>query len=120
MEDEINAEDPELILNYVKCMDQYLQNGKDGDVDLTARQHTGANLADITMNRVLQGIVTKDENRIRKAVSDMMTVYEVIDPNNIKIIIQMVFMKMGHLFSIIELPIQVLMVLCCYNEFHNL
>lgn len=84
MEDEINAEDPELILNYVKCMDQYLQNGKDGDVDLTARQHTGANLADITMNRVLQGIVTKDENRIRKAVSDMMTVYEVIDPNNIK------------------------------------
>lgn len=80
MSDEI---DHDLMKGYVACMDRYLQNGIDGDVDLTARQHTGANLADITMNRVFQGIVTQDAARIMKAISDMMTVYDVIDPNHI-------------------------------------
>ena len=83
MEDEINTDYPELMKNYVVCLDKYLQNGIDGDVDLTARQHTGANLADITMNRVLQGIVTHDSARISKSVENMMTVYNTIDPNNI-------------------------------------
>lgn len=83
MEDEIREADPDLIEGYVACMDQYLQNGKNGDVELTSRFHTGANLANITMNRILQGIVTQDEERIQKAVSNMMTVYAVIDPNNI-------------------------------------
>ena len=83
MEDEINAEYPDLMKNYVVCFDKYLQNGLDGDVNLEARQHTGANLADITMNRVLQGIVTHDSARIKKSVENMMTVYNTIDPNNI-------------------------------------
>ena len=83
MEDEIHAADPDLFANYVVCFDAYLQNGKDGDVDLTSRFHTGANLADITMNRILQGIVTKDGVRITNGVSNMMTVFAQIDPNNI-------------------------------------
>ncbi len=83
MEDEIAAADPDLFANYIACLDAYLQNGKDGDVDLTSRFHTGANLADITMNRILQGIVTKDGDRITKGVADMMTVFAQIDPNNI-------------------------------------
>ena len=83
MEDEIAAADPDLFAKYVACLDAYLQNGKDGDVDLTSRFHTGANLADITMNRILQGIVTKDGDRITKGVADMMTVFAQIDPYNI-------------------------------------
>lgn len=83
MEDEIAAADPEMFAKYVACFDAYLQNGKDGDVDLTSRFHTGANLADITMNRILQGIVTKDGQRITNGVANMMTVFAQIDPNNI-------------------------------------
>lgn len=83
MEDEIAAADPELFSKYVTCLDAYLQKGKDGDVDLTSRFHTGANLADITMNRILQGIVTKDGERITNGVANMMTVFAQIDPNNI-------------------------------------
>lgn len=55
-------------------MDCYHQNGINGDVDLTVRQHTGANLADIAMNRVFQGIVTQDANCIKKAIFDMMEI----------------------------------------------
>ena len=83
MEDALNKRNPDLIKNYVKGFDNYLRNGKNGDVDLTAPQHTGTNLADITMNRILQGTVTNDEKRIEKAVNDMMSVFSTIDPYNI-------------------------------------
>lgn len=83
MEKALNDRNPELIKNYVKGFDNYLRNGKNGDVDLTAPQHTGTNLADITMNRILQGTVTHDEKRIEKAVQDMMSVFSTIDPYNI-------------------------------------
>ena len=76
--------DPELVRSYVASMDAYLRNGKDGDVDLDSRFHTGANLADITTNRVLQGALLGDEARIRKALSDQLTVYETIDPYHLK------------------------------------
>jgi hyaluronate lyase len=71
---------PDLTPAYVAAMDGYLRNGKDGDVDLDSRFHTGANLADITTNRVLQGAVAGDGARIAKAVADQLTVYATVDP----------------------------------------
>ncbi|MEU6846529.1 polysaccharide lyase family 8 super-sandwich domain-containing protein [Streptomyces sp. NPDC046716] len=69
-----------LTAAYLASMDAYLRNGKDGDVDLDSRFHTGANLADITTNRILQGALTADEDRIRKALTDQLTVFATIDP----------------------------------------
>ncbi|MBO1333614.1 polysaccharide lyase family 8 super-sandwich domain-containing protein [Streptomyces sp. VRA16 Mangrove soil] len=72
-----------LVSAYVASMDAYLRNGKDGDVDLDSRFHTGANLADITTNRILQGAVTggaPGEARIRKALTDQLTVFATVDP----------------------------------------
>ncbi|WP_329454753.1 polysaccharide lyase family 8 super-sandwich domain-containing protein [Streptomyces sp. NBC_01497] len=71
---------PALTAAYVASMDGYLRNGKDGDVDLDSRFHTGANLADITTNRVLQGSVLADSRRIAKAVADQLTVLATINP----------------------------------------
>ncbi|GHJ34650.1 polysaccharide lyase family 8 super-sandwich domain-containing protein [Streptomyces sp. TS71-3] len=75
---------PDLTATYVAAMDGYLRNGKDGDVDLDSRFHTGANLADITTNRVLQGAVLDDPARISKAVSDQLTVLATVDPYDLK------------------------------------
>ncbi|MDG4864712.1 polysaccharide lyase family 8 super-sandwich domain-containing protein [Streptomyces sp. T-3] len=71
---------PGLIRTYVASMDAYLRNGIDGDVNLDSRFHTGANLADITTNRILQGAVLDDAARIRKALTDQLTVFVTIDP----------------------------------------
>lgn len=84
LEDDIRKHQPELIEQYIQSMDLYLRNGKDGDIDLTSRFHTGANLADIATNRILQGALIDDSNRVSKAVSDILTVFETIDPNHIK------------------------------------
>ncbi len=65
-------------------MDAYLRNGKDGDVDLDSRFHTGANLVDITANRVLQGALLNDDARIRKALQDQFTVFATVDPYNLQ------------------------------------
>ncbi|GAA2316736.1 polysaccharide lyase beta-sandwich domain-containing protein [Streptomyces kunmingensis] len=73
----------ELVSAYIAAMDAYLRNGRDGDVDLDSRFHTGANLADITTNRILQGALTggsSGEARIRKALVDQLTVFATIDP----------------------------------------
>ncbi|MFP7299784.1 polysaccharide lyase 8 family protein [Neobacillus niacini] len=83
LEDEIKIQKPGLIENYVQSMDLYLRNGKDGDIDLTARQHTGANLADIATNRIIQGAVTGDGQRVSKAVANILTVFQTIDPDHI-------------------------------------
>lgn len=80
MEKELNETDAKLISQYVAGFDNYLRNGKNGDVDLSAPQHTGTNLADITMNRILQGTLIKEETRIQKAADDMRTVFATIDP----------------------------------------
>ncbi|MFJ9039666.1 polysaccharide lyase family 8 super-sandwich domain-containing protein [Streptomyces sp. NPDC102406] len=69
-----------LVASYIASMDAYLRNGENGDVDLDSRFHTGANLADITTNRILQGALTGDEARIRKALTDQLTVFATIDP----------------------------------------
>ncbi|MFC6158316.1 polysaccharide lyase family 8 super-sandwich domain-containing protein [Kribbella jiaozuonensis] len=74
----------DLITQYVASMDAYLRNGKDGDVDLDSRFHTGANLVDITANRVLQGALLNDDARIRKALQDQFTVFATIDPYNLQ------------------------------------
>ena len=37
-----------------------------------------------TINRILQGAVTSDENRIKKAIDDVMTVFNTIDPANLQ------------------------------------
>lgn len=74
----------EQVRTYVATMDDYLQNGVDGDVDLDSRFHTGANLADITTNRILQGALTGDDARISKAISDQATAYATIDPYNLR------------------------------------
>lgn len=71
---------PDLIRTYVTSMDAYLRNGVDGDVNLDSRFHTGANLADITTNRILQGALLGDDGRIRKALTDQLTVFVTIDP----------------------------------------
>lgn len=80
--DEVRAYAPGLIATYVASMDAYLRNGTDGDVNLDSRFHTGANLADITTNRILQGalIGAGGEARIRKALTDQLTVFVTIDP----------------------------------------
>ncbi|NGO71383.1 polysaccharide lyase family 8 super-sandwich domain-containing protein [Streptomyces boncukensis] len=78
---------PALTRTYVASMDAYLRNGKDGDVDLDSRFHTGANLADITTNRLLQGALlggAAGEARIRKALEDQLTVYATIDPYDLR------------------------------------
>ncbi|MQA27499.1 MAG: silent information regulator protein Sir2, partial [Micromonosporaceae bacterium] len=76
--------EPALVQTYVASMDAYLRNGKDGDVDLDSRFHTGANLADITTNRILQGALLGDDARIRKALGDQLTVFATIDPYQLK------------------------------------
>ncbi|AEM84822.1 polysaccharide lyase family 8 super-sandwich domain-containing protein [Streptomyces violaceusniger] len=78
--DQLAAYQPELAATYVTSMDAYLRNGKAGDVDLDSRFHTGANLADITTNRILQGAVLGDDARITKAIADQLTVLATIDP----------------------------------------
>lgn len=78
------AERPDLVPTYIASMDAYLRNGKNGDVDLDSRFHTGANLADITTNRVLQGAVTGDDARVSKAIADQSTVFTTIDPYDIR------------------------------------
>ncbi|MEO3924381.1 polysaccharide lyase family 8 super-sandwich domain-containing protein [Micromonosporaceae bacterium B7E4] len=77
---DVAAYRPELVASYVASMDAYLRNGKDGDVDLDSRFHTGANLADIATNRILQGAVLGDDARISKALADQLTVFATIDP----------------------------------------
>ncbi len=79
-----------LVTTYVAAMDAYLRNGKDGDVDLDSRFHTGANLADITTNRIIQGALLTasaegdGQARIDKALQDQLTVFATIDPYDIR------------------------------------
>lgn len=74
----------DLVTTYVAAMDAYLRNGKNGDVDLDSRFHTGANLADITGNRIVQGALLGDDARVAKAVSDQSTVFATIDPYHLR------------------------------------
>ena len=82
--DALAAHHPDLTATYVASMDAYLRNGKDGDVDLDSRFHTGANLADITTNRILQGAALGDDARVSKAVADQLTVLATIDPYHLQ------------------------------------
>ncbi|NUW37350.1 silent information regulator protein Sir2 [Nonomuraea sp. SMC257] len=82
--DRVRAERPDLTATYLASMDAYLRSGKNGDVDLDSRFHTGANLADITANRILQGALTGDDARVGKAISDQATVFATIDPYNLQ------------------------------------
>src|SRR4051812_6361531 len=78
--DQLQTYQPGLLQRYIASMDAYLRNGRDGDVDLDSRFHTGANLADITTNRILQGALLGDDVRIRKTLADQLTVFTTIDP----------------------------------------
>ncbi|WP_336215227.1 polysaccharide lyase family 8 super-sandwich domain-containing protein [Nonomuraea sp. LPB2021202275-12-8] len=82
--DRLREERPDLTATYIASMDAYLRTGKNGDVDLDSRFHTGANLADITANRILQGALTGDDARVGKAISDQATVFATIDPYNLR------------------------------------
>lgn len=82
--DDLAEQRPELTRTCIASMDAYLRNGKNGDVDLDSRFHTGANLADITTNRLLQGALLGDEGRIRKALEDQLTVYATVDPYHLR------------------------------------
>ncbi|WP_049576384.1 polysaccharide lyase family 8 super-sandwich domain-containing protein [Streptomyces sp. SBT349] len=84
LRDDLAAHAPDLTAAYAASMDAYLRNGKDGDVDLGSRFHTGANLADITTNRILQGAVLDDDARVTKAVADQLTVYATVDPYDLR------------------------------------
>lgn len=79
LRDTVDARRPTLHATYVATLDAYLRAGRDGDVDLASRFHTGANLVDITANRVLQGALIGDDARIRKAVDDQLTAFATID-----------------------------------------
>jgi hyaluronate lyase len=80
----LREERPGLTAAYIASMDAHLRNGKDGDVDLDSRFHTGANLADITANRIMQGALTADDARVGKAISDQATVFATIDPYDLR------------------------------------
>ncbi|MFC7217940.1 polysaccharide lyase family 8 super-sandwich domain-containing protein [Streptomyces polyrhachis] len=84
--DQLAAYNAQLLPTYVATMDAYLRNGRDGDVDLDSRFHTGANLADITTNRILQGALlgADGEDRVRKALTDQLTVFVTIDPYHLQ------------------------------------
>ncbi|MFF4249178.1 polysaccharide lyase family 8 super-sandwich domain-containing protein [Streptomyces sp. NPDC001822] len=84
LHDDIAVRRPDLAATYTASMDAYLRNGKGGDVDLDSRFHTGANLADITTNRMLQGAVLGDGARTAKAVADHLTVFATIDPYDLR------------------------------------
>ncbi len=84
LHEELAAYRPDLAATYVQAMDDYLRSGKDGDVDLDSRFDTGANLADMTTNRIVQGAVLGDDARITKAISDQLTVYRTIDPYHLQ------------------------------------
>jgi hyaluronate lyase len=84
LKDELASYRPELVPTYVASMDAYLRNGTDGDVNLDSRFHTGANLADITANRILQGAVLGDDSRVSKAIADQLTVFATVDPYNLQ------------------------------------
>lgn len=84
LRDEAAVHRPDLTATYVASLDAYLRNGKDGDVDLDSRFHTGANLADITTNRILQGALLGDGARITKALADQLTVFATIDPYRLR------------------------------------
>src|SRR5699024_8766027 len=62
LREDLASLDPELATQYVASMDQYLRHGKNGDVDLDSRFHTGANLVDITTNRIVQGAAIEDSD----------------------------------------------------------
>ncbi len=74
----------DLVMTYVASMDAYLRNGTNGDVNLDSRFHTGANLADITTNRIVQGALLADDARVRKALQDQFTVFATIDPYDLR------------------------------------
>jgi len=81
--DTVAAHRPGLLQMYLASMDAYLRKGRNGDVDLTSRFHTGANLADITTNRILQGALLGDDDRVTKAVGDQLTIYATVDPDRL-------------------------------------
>jgi hyaluronate lyase len=82
--DQVQAYRPDLTQTYIASMDAYLRNGLNGDVDLDSRFHTGANLADITTNRLIQGALLGDDARIRKALENQLTVFATIDPYHLE------------------------------------
>ncbi|MFG1948787.1 polysaccharide lyase family 8 super-sandwich domain-containing protein [Nonomuraea sp. NPDC048826] len=84
LSDLVRAERPDLTGTYLATMDAYLRNGENGDVDLDSRFHTGANLADITANRILQGALTADDARVAKAIADQATVFATVDPYDLR------------------------------------
>ncbi|MEJ3748048.1 polysaccharide lyase family 8 super-sandwich domain-containing protein [Actinomycetes bacterium KLBMP 9797] len=84
LKDEVTGYRPELAATYVASMDAYLRNGANGDVNLDSRFHTGANLADITTNRILQGAVLGDDARVSKAIADQLTVFATVDPYHLQ------------------------------------
>ncbi|MFY4774048.1 polysaccharide lyase 8 family protein [Metabacillus sp. RGM 3146] len=83
LEDEIKSYKPYLIDAYIDSIDKYLRNGKNGDIDLASRFHRGANLADIATNRIIQGALIDSEDRVTKAVDNIMTVFKTTDPNHL-------------------------------------
>lgn len=84
LNDQLALYRPELVGAYIAAMDGYLRNGTNGDVDLDSRFHTGANLADITTNRILQGAVLGDDARVSKAIADQLTVFATVDPYHLE------------------------------------
>lgn len=44
-----------------------------------SKNHTGANLADVCLNKLLQGVILEDEEKIKEASEDIISVFEYVD-----------------------------------------
>ncbi len=80
--------DKEFIHKYLKFMDESLRAGhksdsNPGNIELTSSYHTGANLMDIALNRILQGSLKKESSIIQNALDSLQTAFVKIDPNNL-------------------------------------
>ena len=59
--------------SYINSIDNYIQ------IDLTCKRHTGANLADIGLIKILQALVMEDEELLEKTIEQVKTLYVIVE-----------------------------------------
>lgn len=64
----------EQINSYMDAIQKHLPSIEPG-----SKLHTGANLADVCMNKLLQGIILKDEEKINEASQDIESVFDYVE-----------------------------------------
>ncbi|MPQ42186.1 polysaccharide lyase 8 family protein [Clostridium tarantellae] len=61
------------IENYMKSIQKFLP-----EINPGSKYHTGANLADVCINKLLQGIISKDESKILEGSQDIISVFDYV------------------------------------------